>query len=99
MKISGAKAPESGNAVRVMADGTAVAVFNVGGVLFGVDAKCTHVGGPIDQGPVSGTVVTCPLHGSQFDLRTGALVRGPATRPLKAYRIRVEPDGLTIDAM
>ncbi len=97
MKVSGAKPPEPGKANRVTVDGTAIAVFNAGGVLFGVDAKCTHVGGPLDQGHVAGTTVTCPWHGSEFDLRTGAVVRGPASAPVKCYRVRAEPDGLAID--
>ncbi len=99
MKVSGAKPPEPGQATRVMVDGTAVAVFNIGGLLFGVDAKCTHVGGPLDKGPVAGTTVTCPWHGSQFDLKTGAVVRGPASKPLKAYRVQAETDGLAIDSV
>jgi 3-phenylpropionate/trans-cinnamate dioxygenase ferredoxin component len=97
MKVSGVKPPEPGKAIRVTVDGTAVAVFNVGGVLFGVDAKCTHVGGPLDQGALSGTTVTCPWHGSQFDLRTGAVIRGPASRPVRSYRVHAEADGLKID--
>jgi nitrite reductase/ring-hydroxylating ferredoxin subunit len=82
-----------------MVDGTPVAVFNVGGVLFGVDARCTHVGGPLDKGRVSDTTVTCPLHGSQFDLRSGVVVRGPAMKPVKSYRVQVETDGLAIDPL
>jgi 3-phenylpropionate/trans-cinnamate dioxygenase ferredoxin component len=97
MKVSGVKPPEPGQAIRLTVDGTAVAVFNVGGLLFGVDAKCTHVGGPLDQGAVSGTTVTCPWHGSQFDLRTGAVVRGPASRPVRSYRVHAESDGLKLD--
>jgi len=97
MKIPAVKPPVPGAAIRVSAEGHEVAVFNVGGLLFGVDARCTHVGGPMDRGSVAGTVVTCPLHGSQFDLRTGAVVRGPASRPLRAYRVRAEGDGLVLD--
>jgi len=97
MKAPGVKAPGPGTAVRVTVDTMTVAVFNVGGVIYAVDAKCTHVGGPLDKGPVSGTTVTCPLHGSQFDLRTGAVVRGPAGRPVRCYRVREEPDGLAIE--
>jgi nitrite reductase/ring-hydroxylating ferredoxin subunit len=97
MKIPGVKPPEPGTAIRVTVENSAVAVFNVGGLLFGVDAKCTHVGGPIDKGRVTDTTVTCPWHGSQFDLRTGAVARGPAIKPLKSYRVQVEADGLAID--
>ena len=97
MKAPGVKPPERGKAIRVNLDHTVVAVFNVEGRLLGVDAKCTHVGGPMEKGAVSGTTVTCPWHGSQFDLRTGAVIRGPATRPLTVYRIQAEPDGLAIE--
>jgi len=97
MRFPEARPPELGKAIRLIVDGTPVAVFNAGGLLFGVAAKCTHVGGPLDQGPVTGTTVTCPLHGSQFELRTGAVVRGPAFKPLKTFRVRAEADGLEID--
>ncbi|MFI5413763.1 MAG: Rieske (2Fe-2S) protein, partial [Candidatus Lutacidiplasmatales archaeon] len=90
------KPPEPGKVVRVTVEGGQVAVFNIGGVMFGVDAKCTHVGGPLDQGRVSETTVTCPWHGSQFDLQTGAVIRGPAVRPVKSYQIHAEADGLDI---
>ncbi len=97
MKLTGTKPPEQGTAIRVVVDGIPVAVFNVDGLLFGVDARCTHVGGPLDRGSVTGTTVTCPLHGSQFDLRTGAVARGPASRAVKSYRVSSEPDGLMIE--
>jgi len=97
VKVLGAKSPEPGKALRVTVDGGPVAVFNVGGTLFGVGAKCTHVGGPLDQGTVSGATVTCPWHGSQFNLETGAVVRAPAVRPVTSYRVRAEADGLEID--
>jgi nitrite reductase/ring-hydroxylating ferredoxin subunit len=97
MKAAGVKSPEPGKAIRVTVENTAVAVFNVGGLLYGVNAKCTHVGGPLDQGRVDGTTVACPWHGSVFDLRTGGVVRGPASRPVKSYRVREDPDGLVIE--
>ena len=97
MKATGVNPPVPGQAIRVTVDGMPVAVFNVGGVLFGVDAKCTHVGGPLEKGPVTGTTVTCPWHGSQFELRTGAVVRGPASQPVKSYRVQAGADGLSIE--
>ncbi|MCI4355778.1 MAG: Rieske (2Fe-2S) protein [Thermoplasmata archaeon] len=99
MKFDGAKAPEPGHAILLTVDGVSVAVFNVGGLLLGVDAKCTHMGGPINQGAVAGTTVTCPWHHSQFDLRTGAVVQGPAVRPLKGYRVSAESTGLRVDPL
>lgn len=97
-KLAGVALPESGHSIRVNVEGTAVAVFRIGDRILAVDARCTHVGGPLDRGHVTGNVVTCPLHGSQFDLTTGAVVRGPASQPVNAYRARVEADALVLES-
>jgi nitrite reductase/ring-hydroxylating ferredoxin subunit len=86
--------PQEGQSVRVVANGTPVAVFRVGGVLYALDARCTHVGGPLDQGKLAGTEVTCPWHHSVFDVRDGRVLHGPATRPATQYR--VESEGATL---
>jgi nitrite reductase/ring-hydroxylating ferredoxin subunit len=68
------------------------AVFNVAGSFCATQAKCTHRQGPLSKGKLDGTTVTCPLHGSQFNVCTGEVLRGPATDPLKIYRVIVEGD-------
>ena len=80
-----------------MANGTPVALFRIGGALHAIDARCTHVGGPLDRGSVQGTQVTCPLHGSVFDVRDGKVIRGPATRGVTPYRARLEGDTLVLE--
>jgi nitrite reductase/ring-hydroxylating ferredoxin subunit len=72
-------------------------VFNVGGRLFATQSKCTHRQGPLSEGDLEGSTVTCPWHGSQFDVSTGAVVRGPATEALKTYAVVVEGDVGRID--
>jgi nitrite reductase (NADH) small subunit len=52
-------------------DDRIIAVFNVDGRLFAIDGICPHAGGPLATGCLSGTVVTCPWHGWQFDVTTG----------------------------
>ncbi|MCI4319757.1 MAG: Rieske (2Fe-2S) protein [Thermoplasmata archaeon] len=89
--------PPVGKAVRVTVNGKTVAVFNLDGTLRGIDAACTHVGGPLERGPVAGGVVTCPWHGSQFDLATGAMKRGPAARGVTSYPVRVENGHLVVE--
>ena len=66
------------------------AVFNVAGRLCATQAKCTHRQGPLSEGKLDGSTVTCPWHGSQFDVCTGAVLRGPARDPVKTYQVTVE---------
>lgn len=66
------------------------AVFNIEGGFCATQAMCTHRQGPLSEGSLDGTTVTCPWHGAQFDVRTGAVLRGPAKDPLKTYRVTVD---------
>ncbi|WP_267888288.1 Rieske (2Fe-2S) protein [Mycobacterium ostraviense] len=49
------------------------------GGLYAVHNRCSHRGCLLSEGELEGAVITCPCHGSQFDVRDGTLVRGPAT--------------------
>jgi nitrite reductase/ring-hydroxylating ferredoxin subunit len=66
-----------------------VAVFALGDRLCATQARCPHKGGPLTEGSLEGHVLTCPWHGAQFDVRTGEVLRGPATRPLEVYPVHV----------
>ena len=55
-----------------------VALFNVNGSYHAVDGLCLHRGGPLAEGYLGGCIVTCPWHGWQFDVTTGALVQDPS---------------------
>src|SRR4029077_11300160 len=68
------------------------AVFNIEGGFCATQATCTHKQGPLSEGSLDGTTVTCPLHGTQFSVWTGAVLRGPAKDPLKIYRVIVDGD-------
>ena len=74
----------------VYAGGEQVALFNVGGTVYAVANRCSHANGSLADGGVKGLTVTCPNHGSQFDLATGQPLCGPALRPLSRFDVRVE---------
>ncbi len=79
-----------GAATTAYAGGEQVAVFNASGRLYAIEAHCPHGNAPLAEGSVDGTVLTCPWHGSRFDLACGAeIVRGPAARPPRTYAVRV----------
>src|SRR3989442_13861518 len=60
-----------------------IALFKVGGAFYALSDTCTHRGGPLSEGDVEGTEVTCPWHGATFDLRTGAVLGPPAQTGVK----------------
>ena len=68
------------------------AVFNVGKNFCATQARCTHRGGPLRQGQLDRSTVTCPLHGSQFNVCSGEVLRGPAVDPIMTDRVVVEGD-------
>jgi len=78
--------------------GERIAVANVSSVLYAFDDTCTHRGCSLADGDLEGTTVTCVCHGSQFDVTTGSVVRGPAERPLGVYGVRVVGDDLQVEA-
>ena len=86
---------EEGNAVRIRASGLTedIALLRLGdGSLRALGTTCTHLGCQVRPG---GEFLVCPCHGSTFDWQ-GAVVRGPAQKPLKSYRVAVFEDRITI---
>ena len=74
-----------------------VAVANVAGTFYAFDDTCTHEGCSLAEGDLEETILTCGCHGSQFDVSTGALLRGPAQEPVKSHDTRVEDGTLEIE--
>lgn len=94
--LDGAGLPEA-TLTQVDVEGTdGVLLFRTGGAIFGVGARCTHAGMPLQKGRTSASgdevLLTCPAHGSRFQLSDGRVVRPPAQRPLPSYDVR-EVDG------
>ncbi len=73
-----------------------VCVASVNGKYYAIGDLCTHVGGPLSQGILTDHTVTCPLHGSQFDMTTGQVKRGPARMPEPVYEVKVDGTSLLI---
>lgn len=61
-----------------------------------LESRCSHRGGPLHEGEVSGGCISCPWHGSRFDIVTGHVRLGPASAPQPAYESRFTADGVEI---
>jgi len=79
-------APGTGMVVNV--NGRALALFNVAGTFYALDNTCLHRGGPVGEGDLEDTIVTCPWHGFQYDVTTGRNVFDPEVG-LETFDVRV----------
>ena len=97
VKIAETKNLGPGQAAAVEVEGQRVAVFNVGGTLYALDDTCPHAGGPLSEGQVEGDKVTCPWHGADFDLKTGAVLCPPSFEGVRSYKVVVEGIDIKIE--
>ena len=72
-----------------------IALFNCDGTFYAIDDTCPHQGGPLGEGEIEGTVVTCPWHEWRYDVRTGVNT-DDATCKVQAYPVKVEGDDVLI---
>ncbi|MEX2316367.1 MAG: non-heme iron oxygenase ferredoxin subunit [Pirellulales bacterium] len=75
-----------------------VVLIHAAGHWYALDDVCTHDGGPLSEGPLDpakGTIA-CPRHGAKFDIRTGAALTMPATKPTKAHEVRIQGDQILV---
>lgn len=73
----------------VEAGGIPILLTRVDGAVAALVDRCTHRGAPLHEGDVADGCVTCPWHGSVFDLSDGAVVSGPATRPQPVFEVDI----------
>lgn len=79
-----------GQMLPLTVNGLTILVYNVGGAYYATDESCTHAQGPLSVGSLEGKTITCLLHGSCFDVTSGAVVCPPATKALKTYPVTIE---------
>ena len=80
-------------ALAVVAEGVPVAVVrDSDGDLHALRDICSHADVALSEGEVDGCTLECWLHGSRFDIRTGAPSGPPATIPINVYPVKVEDD-------
>src|SRR5574341_1910007 len=95
-KVASASEIPSGEMLVVEVGDIEVAIANVGGEFFAISNTCTHRGGPLGEGILTGDVVECPFHAGQFNVRTGEVVAQPPTEPVQTYRVKVDGDDVSV---
>jgi nitrite reductase/ring-hydroxylating ferredoxin subunit len=65
-----------------------VALYRIGSALCAIANRCPHAGEPLSPGVIEGNIVTCPRHGSQFDVLTGERLRGPSDEGVACFDVR-----------
>jgi nitrite reductase/ring-hydroxylating ferredoxin subunit len=89
VRVVGTADVKPGQGIVAEVNGKTLAVFNVDGNFHAIDNTCIHRGGPLGEGDVDGNVVTCPWHGWQYNVATGACVNNPSAK-VDVYQVKVE---------
>ena len=76
--------------------GKPLALANVAGKFFAINNTCLHRGGPLGQGSLQGTIVTCPWHGWEYDVTTGKLLQNPSMG-VACYATEVRGEEIFVD--
>lgn len=75
-----------------------VVLIHAASHFYALDDVCTHDGGPLNEGSLDaghGTIA-CPRHGAKFDIKTGAALTMPATKPTKSHEVRIDGDQILV---
>ena len=96
VKVANASEIPPGEMTIVEIDGKEVAIANVNGEFRAFQNECTHKGGPLGEGILTGDVVECPFHGGQFNVKTGEVVQAPPSEPIAIYAVQVDGDDIKV---
>ena len=75
--------------------GATLAIFNCDGKFYAIDNTCRHRGGPLGEGSLSGTTVTCPWHGWEYDVTSGACQMDQSIT-VQTYDVKVDGDDILV---
>ena len=95
MKVASKSEIPTGTGKVVQVGGKTLAVFNCEGSFYAVDNACKHRGGPLGEGSLSGTTVTCPWHGWEYGVTSGECQMDASIRVQK-FDVKVEGDDVLV---
>lgn len=77
--------------------GISVLLANIAGEYYAIGNKCTHRGCKLSGGIFDGVNVKCPCHKSVFNVKTGEVLHGPASKPAPTYAVKVEEEQILVN--
>ena len=89
---------QEGQPKRIVWQETELFLLKRGNEIYAMGNKCAHLGGPLSEGKIEGDVVQCPWHGSQFCMKDGSVVSGPATNNQPVLDVQVEGSQVLVKA-
>ncbi|GAB2515685.1 non-heme iron oxygenase ferredoxin subunit [Nocardiopsis aegyptia] len=88
--------PDDGALAVEVDDDTPIALVRTEGEVFAVRDVCSHAEVRLSEGEVEDGTIECWLHGSCFDLRSGAAINPPATQPVPTYDVKIDGDDVLV---
>ncbi len=95
-KVANLSDVKEGRLKGVWFENESVLLANVKGKIFAIGNICTHMGCNLSEGDLSGTTLTCPCHGSQFNVTNGKVVNPPARKDEPTYEVKIEGQTIMI---
>ena len=86
-----------GTMAAVDVSGVHILLARIGGEVHAVSGTCTHEEADLGLGFLLEDRVTCPLHLSSFDLRTGEVLNPPASEPLKTFNVKIQDGSILVE--
>lgn len=98
VKVGSTKDLPSGKMMGTESGNKQILIANVDGKYYAVGNVCTHMGCKLSGGTLKdGEIVECPCHGSNFDLKTGNAIKGPAKTPEPIFEVKLEKDQILVN--
>ena len=89
---------ELGHSVSVNVNGTNILICNTEEGFFAVQDMCTHALVPLCGGLIQGTLISCPLHGAVYDLKSGEVMAPPAFEDLQTFKLKIEGTSIRVES-
>ena len=77
---------------QVEVDGIEIALVHCSDGIFAVSDVCSHAEVSLSDGYLNGCKIECPMHGAEFDVKTGEALSMPATKAIETYKVTINGD-------